>query len=145
MHSLVAVLCGLALLLGRSEAAYRHVLAPHTIIMTDEHNAMCPSIFMPTGESSPGAKLGCCLVDKLLTAVEVAFDAQVCGKSFLRGQYKGVQNDIKQHCNGEAVGGRGYLFAGTNRTAMLHREWIRCGSSCHCAVTSTTAPTATPQ
>ena len=117
------VLMAYACQLAAGESAYHHLLG-HAIVSKDHHNALCPAAFMPLpddttddphvsfmassfnskGEHLVG-KLGCCIVDKMLSAVEVAFDAEVCGKSF-SGMHKGMPSDITKHCKNEVSAAR---------------------------------------
>ena len=85
--------------------AYHHILG-HVMVSKDEHNALCPTAFKPEdAKDNLRGKLGCCIVDKMLSAVEVTFDAEVCGKSYA-GMYKGMTGDITKHCKNEVGAAR---------------------------------------
>jgi hypothetical protein len=73
------------------------------MVSKDTHNSLCPKAFLPTDNDADDlhGKLGCCIIDKMLSAVEVTFDAEVCGKGYTAGQYKGMAVDVTKHCKNE--------------------------------------------
>ena len=102
---LLACVCQLAV----GEPAYHHILG-HMMVSKDTHNSLCPKAFLPTDNDANDlhGKLGCCIIDKMLSAVEVTFDAEVCGKGYTAGQYKGMAVDGTKHCkNGVGAGPKG--------------------------------------
>ena len=60
-----------------------HVINGHKVVR-DVHNKLCPSSFQPrNGEfrTSPG-KLGCCVVDKALAAIEIVLNIRTCKRFY---------------------------------------------------------------
>ena len=75
--------------------AYRHVIEGRVITKADEGlDALCPAVFMPMFSEVDDegnevvletGKQACCLVDKVLSSIEVIFDATWCGTSHKLG------------------------------------------------------------